>query len=90
MAICVDGKNFVSHEKTIVRFRKISEKETGKYILSGEWIDKAGGYGIQGKASVFIEGIEGCYYNVVGFPVALFMRLAESAGIDMSAELEWE
>lgn len=57
-------------EKTVVRFRKLKPQEITSYINSYEPYDKAGGYGIQGKAGFFVESIDGCYYNVVGLPIS--------------------
>jgi septum formation protein len=57
-------------EETKVSFYPMSEEEIQAYIASGEPMDKAGAYGIQGKAFVYIRGIEGDYYNVVGLPAA--------------------
>lgn len=54
---------------TEVTFSKISDDEIIKYIETGEPLDKAGAYGIQGKGGVFVEKINGCYYNVVGLPL---------------------
>jgi septum formation protein len=59
---------------TIVGFAPLSEDEIASYVLSGEPADKAGAYGIQGLASKFVERIEGCYFNVVGLPVALVYK----------------
>lgn len=59
-------KDFV---ETKVFFSKLTEEEINTYIDSGDPFDKAGSYGIQGKAGIFIEKIEGCYYNVVGLPL---------------------
>ena len=56
-------------EETIVFFRDIPDREITAYIDSQEYHDKAGAYGIQGKALVFVSKIEGCFYNVVGLPV---------------------
>ncbi|MBZ5582646.1 MAG: Maf family protein [Acidobacteriia bacterium] len=56
---------------TAVWFAPMSEREIEEYAASGEPMDKAGAYAIQGLASKFIEKIEGCYFNVVGLPVAL-------------------
>jgi septum formation protein len=57
-------------EATRVRFFPLSEEEIAEYVSSGEPMDKAGAYAIQGLASKFIDRIEGCYFNVVGLPVA--------------------
>lgn len=61
-----------------VWFTRLSEAEIASYAASGEPLDKAGGYAIQGLASKFIERIEGCYFNIVGLPVSLvYQRLKE-------------
>lgn len=62
---------------TTVRFRSIDIEEIEDYLASGEHRDKAGAYGIQGQAMVFVAGIQGCYYNVVGLPVAATINLFE-------------
>jgi septum formation protein len=59
---------------TAVRFAALSDREIEEYAASGEPMDKAGGYAIQGLASKFVERIEGCYFNVMGLPVALVYR----------------
>jgi len=64
------GKSETSVESTEVRFRELSEDEIDAYAATGEPMDKAGAYGIQGRASVFVEGITGCFFNVVGLPLA--------------------
>ena len=67
--------------RTAVVFAPMSEREIADYVASGEPMDKAGGYAIQGLASKFVEGIEGDFFNVVGLPVALVYRhLREWAG----------
>ena len=71
-------------EKTKVRFTTLSEEEVLSYSNSGEPLDKAGGYAIQGMASRYIEGIEGCYFNVVGLPIARVYRLLRDAGYSFS------
>ncbi|MBR2460992.1 MAG: septum formation protein Maf [Clostridia bacterium] len=72
----------VSHEVTEVEFRELTEDEILAYISTDEPYDKAGGYGIQDKASVFVRGIHGDYHNVVGLPVfKLFRLLDERFGI---------
>lgn len=75
-----NSKEFLSYSITKVKFSNIDDNIMEWYIKSGEWRDKAGGYGIQGKASLFIEGIEGCFYNVVGFPINLFFKMMKNLG----------
>jgi len=64
----------VDHAETRVRFAEMSDAEIDEYVASGEPMDKAGAYAIQGLASKFIERIEGSYTNVVGLPVELVYR----------------
>jgi septum formation protein len=72
--IDVESKKHVAGvEETKVRFRKLDEKEIVSYIDSGSPMDKAGSYGIQDDfGAVFVEKVNGCFYNVVGFPLARF------------------
>ena len=59
---------------TKVRFSPLTAQEIDDYIASGEPMDKAGGYAIQGRAAKFVESIDGCYFNVMGLPVSLVYR----------------
>ena len=63
-------REIVWREKTVVQFRKLRQHEILTYASSGEALDKAGAYGVQGRAAAFVERIEGCYFNVVGLPLA--------------------
>jgi septum formation protein len=68
-------------EQTAVWMRPISRQEEARYLQSGEWRDKAGGYGIQGLAGAFIRRIEGCYANVVGLPLGAVCGQLERLGV---------
>ena len=61
---------FAGESQTEVRFRNYSDSEILNYILTMEYADKAGAYGAQGKGARFIESINGCFYNVMGLPIA--------------------
>lgn len=63
-----------------VHFRRLSIAEIEWYLDREEYRDKAGAYGVQGYASLFIDRIEGCFFNIVGFPVAAFEKLCRKAG----------
>jgi septum formation protein len=76
-----EGRTLCHVEKTAVFFRPVREEEIQWYLDSGEPYDKAGGYGIQGKAAVFVDKLEGCYFNVVGLPLAALYRLLEETGV---------
>ena len=67
----------VAAEVTGVQFLTLSDSEIGAYIASGEPMDKAGAYGIQGRAARWIPRIEGCYFNVVGLPLALVSTMLD-------------
>ena len=64
-------------EKTQVKFRKVNSDNLKEYIETGESLDKAGGYGAQGLGSLLIERVNGCFYNVVGFPLSKFYIMYE-------------
>ncbi len=68
---------------TEVRFSKLSSIEINNYIEKGESLDKAGAYGIQGAASLFVEEIKGCYYSVVGLPVNKLYFMLREMGVNL-------
>ena len=72
----VEPQSIVAHQTTRVRFAALSDEEIRWYAATGEPMDKAGAYAVQGRAALFIEQIEGEYYNIVGLPVRLVYRLA--------------
>jgi septum formation protein len=69
-----------SYDQTWVTFRKLNDQEIESYAASGEGLDKAGGYGIQGAASSFVANVEGAMDTVVGLPVSLVERLMKENG----------
>jgi septum formation protein len=66
-----------------VRFRRLSGSEIDWYLKTGDYHDKAGAYGIQGYAAMFIDRIEGCYFNIVGFPIAAFYSLCREMNLPL-------
>ena len=75
-------------EITDIHFRKLSNREIRRYIATGEPMDKAGSYGIQGGAALFAEKIHGDYYNVVGLPVCRLLRMLRELAPDIMEETE--
>lgn len=63
------SKKVTDYEESRVKFKNLSSVEIENYIRTGEPMDKAGAYGIQGKGALLVEKIEGCYYNIVGLPL---------------------
>ena len=72
----VGGESRVAYETTHVRFAEMSRREIDWYISTGEAFGKAGAYGIQGKAALFIEEIQGDYFNIMGLPIRLVYELS--------------
>ena len=68
------------YEKTLVKFAQLNDTEIDWYVNTGEPMDKAGAYGIQGLGGLFVDEIAGNYYNVVGLPIPLVYRLARRLG----------
>lgn len=67
----------VGHETTRVRFAELNDKEIDWYVATGEPMDKAGAYAVQGRAALFIKEIEGDYFNIVGLPIRLVYELSQ-------------
>ena len=78
-----DGRELTDSSRTSVQMVPLTEDEIAWYVATGEPLDKAGAYGIQGLAARFIERIEGCYYNVVGLPLSLLWARLREAGYDL-------
>ena len=76
---------FSQWEETAVTFRPLTAEEIEAYIATGEPMDKAGAYGIQGYGSLLIEGISGDYYNVMGLPVCRLGQILGQLGMDCMA-----
>ena len=81
VAVVRNADVIVRSTMTRVHIRGLSQTEISAYVKLGDGIGKAGGYAIQGKAALFVEGIEGDYTNVVGLPLALTSSMLEEYGV---------
>ena len=70
-------------ERTRVRFKTLTEREITAYIQTGEPMDKAGSYGAQGIGALFVEGIEGDFFNVMGLPLCRLSKMLEKMGVNL-------
>lgn len=82
---CPDGRTLLDAETTKVHFLTLSEAMISAYVATGEPMDKAGAYAIQGKAGIFISHIEGSPSNVIGLPLGLLTQFFEQVGIAVFA-----
>jgi septum formation protein len=80
ICLCRQGRESFAWERSRVRFSTLSDSDIESYIATGEPMDKAGAYGIQGYGALWVERIEGCYFNVMGLPLARLARLFREAG----------
>ncbi len=83
--VCVirDGKALSRAVRSVVRFRPLSDSEIAAYIATGEPMDKAGAYGAQGKAALFVESITGDFFNVMGLPLCTLGRMLHEQGVEL-------
>ncbi len=91
VAVRQNNTELVEREAAQVHFRPLSPQEIRAYIATGEPMDKAGAYGVQGYGCLFVEGIVGDYYNVMGLPVCRLGRMLRQFGVDplaLAAEQE--
>lgn len=79
------GREACGAECTDVRFRELDDEIIRRYVATGEPLDKAGAYAIQGFGSVLVEGISGDFFNVVGLPVYRLSRILEGFGVEVLA-----
>ena len=86
VCLVVGGQPSVASETTLVTVSEITEKDIADYVASGEPMDKAGAYAIQGLASRWIPRIEGDYSNVVGLPVALVLRMLREHASEIGSQ----
>lgn len=85
---CIDsitGETVVDYRSTKVTMKTMTDGEVLAYANSGEGLDKAGGYAIQGLGATLVTGIEGCYFNVVGLPLSLLTDMLKQFGINVLA-----
>ncbi len=80
-ALAQGGRLETGYEETAVHFRSLTKGEIAAYVSAGEPMDKAGAYGIQGLGAVFITGIDGDYFNVVGLPLCRVAQALSRFGV---------
>ncbi len=82
VTVCRGPQVFTESETTSVTFRPLTGWEIARYVLTGEPMDKAGSYGVQGLGALFVEHIDGDYFNVMGLPLCRLGRMLKRFGVD--------
>src|SRR5690606_18771576 len=80
VAVVRDGRELVAHEETVVRFASLTREQVEWYVATGEPMDKAGAYGVQGRAAALISGISGAYYKQDGLPLYRTVQMLSQFG----------
>ena len=88
VSVCRGERMETRTETTVVTFRELTQDEIWGYIRTGDPMDKAGAYGVQGRAALFVTGIQGDYFNVMGLPLCLLGRMLEEFGVKLFSEEE--
>ena len=78
-----DYRELVKSVTTLVKMKELSRKEIKRYLSTGEALDKAGAYAIQGRGAILIEEIKGCYFNVVGLPLYRLSQMLKELGVEV-------
>lgn len=81
IAVLAGNSMQVLHDETQVKFTRLSDEELRAYISTGDPLDKAGAYGIQGPGSILVERVDGCYFTVMGLPNPLLYAALRSVGV---------
>ena len=82
------GRSLTRAVRTGVRFRELDDQEIDSYIATGEPMDKAGSYGIQGYGAMFVSHLEGDYFSVMGLPLCPLCRMLRAFGVHILTEKE--
>ena len=83
VSVCRGAKRLTESESTDVFFRPATEAQLRRYIATGEPMDKAGAYGVQGRGALLVERLEGDFFNVMGLPVLRLARMLEAFGVSL-------
>lgn len=83
VTVLANGRELSECERSAVRFRELSEAEIAAYVATGEPMDKAGAYAAQGKAALFVQGIEGDFFNVMGLPLCRLGQMLKTQGVEL-------
>ena len=86
---CATRKEIIDCEVTRVKFRSMEDEEIKRYVATDEPMGKAGAYGIQGLASIFIERVDGCYFNIMGFPIHNVYKNLKKLDVDIFEYEKW-
>lgn len=81
VSVCQGDRRLTGTESTGVFFRSATEEELRRYIATGEPMDKAGAYGVQGRGALLVERLEGDFFNVMGLPLLRLARMLEKFGV---------
>ena len=81
VSVIRQGRELLEYEMSLVHFRTLDEDEIVRYVATGEPMDKAGAYGAQGKAALFVQGIDGDFFNVMGLPLCRLGQMLKEQGV---------